>query len=115
MAGAKCHTVTYAYRLAADEAKDAWLVRWEYFRHPPRPDYPYPLAHLHLNAALRDVDAEQLLAKPTPHLHLPTARVPFELVLWHLIAEWGVQAKTEDWQTRLRDSLRGFEERRTAP
>jgi hypothetical protein len=111
----KCHTVTYAYRLAAGEAKDAWIARWEYFRRPPRPDYPYPLAHVHLNAALHDADAEQRLAKPAPHLHLPTARVALELVLWHLIAEWGVQAKTEDWPQRLHDSLTGFEERRTAP
>jgi len=64
---AKCHTVTYAYRLATGETKDAWLARWEYFRRPPRPDYFYPLA------------------KPAPHLHLPTGRVPFELDLWHLI------------------------------
>ncbi len=111
----KCHTVTYAYRLAAGEAKDAWLARWEYFRSPPRPNYPYPLAHLHLNASLHNADAEQRLAKPAPHLHLPTSRVPLELVLWHLIAEWGVRAKTEDWLQRLRDSLTGFEERRTAP
>jgi hypothetical protein len=41
--------------------------------------------------------------------------VPFELVLWHLIAEWGAQAKTEDWQRRLHGSLTGFEERRSAP
>jgi hypothetical protein len=47
--------------------------------------------------------------------HLPTSRVPFELVLWHLIAEWGVRAKTDAWQHRLRDSLAGFEERRPAP
>ncbi len=111
----KCHTVAYAYRLATGETKDAWLLRWEYFRRPPRPDYPYPLAHLHVNAALSDARVEERLAKPAPHLHLPTARVPLESILWHLIAEWGVQAKTDDWQERLRASLAGFEGRRTAP
>lgn len=111
----KCHTVTYAYRLATAEAKAAWLVRWEYFRQPPRADYAYPLAHLHINAALLDAAAEERLTKPAPHLHLPTARVALELVLWHLIAEWGVQAKTSDWQTTLQESLTGFEERRIAP
>jgi hypothetical protein len=35
-------------------------------------------------------------------------------VLWHLIAEWGVQARTEDWQDLLRASMAGFEERRSA-
>jgi len=41
--------------------------------------------------------------------------VPFELALWRLIAEWGVQAKTADWKDVPEESLAGFEERRTAP
>lgn len=110
----RCHTVTYAYRLATGDAKNDWLVRWEYFRRPPRPDYPYPLAHAHVNATLLVTGAEDLLAKPTPHLHLPTARLPLELVLWHLIAEWGVHARTSDWRAVLQESLAGFEERRSA-
>ena len=109
-----CHTVTYAYRLATGDAKSDWLLRWEYFRRAPRPDYPYPLAHAHVNAAMLAADAERVLAKPLPHLHLPTARLPLELVLWHLIAEWGVQARSPDWQDLLRASLAGFEERRSA-
>lgn len=111
----RCHTVTYAYRLAAGDAKSDWLVRWEYFRRPPTPDYPYPHAHAHVNAALHNRGAEARLAKPTPHLHIPTARVPLELVLWHLIAEWEVQPRTGDWQRTLRDSLAGFEQRRSSP
>jgi hypothetical protein len=113
--GEKCHTVSYVYRLMTADTKGAWLVRWEYFRRPPKPDYEYPLAHVHVNGALLDHDAESSLSKPLPHLHVPTARVPFELVLWHLLAEWGVAAKTDDWQALLRNSLSGFEERRTAP
>jgi len=97
------------------DSKDAWLVRWEYFRRPPTPGYEYPLAHVHINAALLDRDAESPLSKPLPHLHIPTARVPFELVLWHVLAEWGVASKTDDWRTLRRQSLSGFEERRTAP
>jgi len=73
------------------DSKDAWLVRWEYFRRPPTPGYEYPLAHVHINAALLDRDAESPLSKPLPHLHIPTARVPFELAcgtcspsgVWH--------------------------------
>jgi hypothetical protein len=111
----KCHTVSYAYRLMTADAKDAWVLRWEYFRRPPRPDYPYSLAHVHANATLTDSGAETLLRKPYTHAHVPTARVPIELVFWHLIAEWGVCPKSDDWQAVLRESLSGYEERRTAP
>jgi hypothetical protein len=110
----RCHTVTYAYRLASGDAKRDWLLRWEYFRRPPTADYRYPLAHAHVNATLLDADTEEMLARPASHLHLPTAHLPLELVLWHLIAEWGVQARTEDWQDLLRASMAGFEERRSA-
>jgi hypothetical protein len=113
--GAKCHTVSYAYRLISTEAKDAWLLRWEYFRRPPRPDYPYPLAHAHANASFADPAAEKLLRKPAAHLHVPTARVALELVLWHLIAEWEILPKTSDWRQVLLDSLAGYHERHTAP
>jgi len=68
-----------------------------------------------VNAALLDADAEAMLAKPASHLHLPTARLPLELVLWHLIAEWDVEARTPHWQDLLRASLAGFEERRSSP
>jgi hypothetical protein len=110
-----CHTVTYAYRLATGDAKSDWLLRWEYFRTPPKPGYPYPLAHAHVNAALLDADAETMLAKSASHLHLPTARLPLELVLWHLIVEWGVQARTPDWQDLLRASPAVFAERGSSP
>lgn len=113
--GDKCHTADYAYRLASAEAKDAWLLRWEYFRVPPRPGYPYPLAHVHINAALTDPDVESLLDKPAAHMHIPTARTALELVLWHAITEWGVTPKHDDWQQVLEDSLYGFEVRRRVP
>lgn len=53
--------------------------------------------------------------KPSSHLHIPTARVALELVLWHLITEWGVTPKTDDWRELLTESLEGFEQRRRAP
>jgi len=37
------------------------------------------------------------LNKPPSHLHIPTARVPLELVLWHVITEWGVAPKADGW------------------
>jgi hypothetical protein len=104
-----CQTAAYACRIASGDDKTDWLLRWEYFRSPPKPDYPYPRAHLHVNGALASSD------EALPRLHIPTARVPLELVIWHLIAEWGVTPKRDDWREILEDSLAGFEERRRAP
>jgi hypothetical protein len=104
-----CETLTYQYRFSLDEQKRSWLIRWEYFRQRPRPDYPYPLAHVHVNGTIASADAM------LPKLHVPTRRIPLELVLWHLIAEWGVTPKHEDWQRVLEGSVEGFEGRRRAP
>jgi hypothetical protein len=103
-----CATLTYSYRyqLAADP--DSWVCRWEYYRKPPRDDYPYPLSHFHVNAALAD-------REPLARRHFPTERVPLELVLHHLIAECGVMPIESDWQETLETSRSGFHERRTAP
>ncbi len=102
-----CQTESYSYRLQADESRESWLVRWEYFRTPPRPDYPYPLAHVHVNAAFVD-------GSPAGRLHIATRRVPLELVIWHLITEWGVTPRTDDWRAVLNASIEGFDERRRA-
>ena len=114
--GEHCQTVTYGYRFQTGEDANSWLLRWEYSREPPKADYEYPLAHLHANADfVNPGSATVRLAKTPAHLHIPTARVPLELVLWHLIAEWGVTPKSDDWQEILGESLVGFEQRRTAP
>ena len=94
----------------------SWLLRWEYFRERPRPDYEYPLAHVHANAEFVDPGpAAAHLDKPPSHLHIPTARVPLVLVLCHVIAEWASLPKTDDWRELLSESLKGFERRRRAP
>jgi hypothetical protein len=103
-----CQTESYAYRLQADEALPSWLIRWEYHRERPKADYPYPLAHVHVNASWHGDE-------PLGGLHIPTRRVPLELVIWHLITEWEVHPKGDDWRGILEDSLAGFEERRTRP
>jgi hypothetical protein len=87
--------------LAADKS---WLVRWEFFRQRPRPDYDYPLAHVHVNATLAN-------GQNVDDFHFPTRRVP--LVLWHLIVEWDITPLSEDWRAILSESIGGFEERQT--
>lgn len=102
-----CQTESYSYRLQADASAKSWLIRWEYYRDPPRPDYAYPLAHVHVSGTLSD-------GEPIGHFHIPTRRLPLELVVWHLIAEWGVDARTKDWSAVLQESITGFDQRRTA-
>lgn len=60
--------------------------------------YPYARAHVHVRGAFPD-------GKQAGGLHIPTLQVPLELVLWHLIAEWGVTPKRDDWQQRLEASI----------
>jgi hypothetical protein len=104
--GEHCVTVTYSYRLQLGPEKESWVLRWDYYRERPKPDYPYPLAHVHFNA--------ELAVHPDSHkLHVPTRRLPFELVLWHLIAEWDVRPLSEEWESILTESIHGFEERQT--
>lgn len=102
-----CQTESYGYRLQSGDATETWLVRWEYFRDKPKPDYPYPLAHLHVNGAFAD-------EQPVGSLHIPTGRVPLESVIWHLIAEWNVAPRGNGWEQLLGESVRGFNQRRTA-
>lgn len=94
-----CRTESYAYRFQADGSIGSWLIRWEYLRSPPRPSYAYTAAHVHVNGSWQ---RSEMLDR----LHIPTQQVPLELVVWHLIAEWGVSPKTDDWQAILRESIR---------
>jgi hypothetical protein len=102
------HCQTDSYRYSLQEADGTILVRWEYDRDRPRADYPYPLAHVHVHGALSD-------GTELKQLHISTARVPIELVLWHLISEgaWGVKPRTDDWQPILQESIDGWKARRT--
>lgn len=88
-------------------------MRWEYSRRPPYHTYLYPLGHLHVNGRFTDRSAEA--DKPLSQLHLSSSRVPFELVLWHLIADWGVPSKSPDWQELLGASIEKFQRKRTVP
>lgn len=102
-----CQTESHTYRLQRDASAKSWLLRWEYLRDRPRPGYQYPLAHVHVNAAMQGDEA-------IGRLHIPTRRLPLELVIWHLIVEWGIKPRTPEWLAVLEDSTAGFDERRTA-
>jgi hypothetical protein len=94
----RCRTESYGYRLQTDDSVGSWLVRWEYHREPPRADYAYPAAHVHINGVFAG-------GQPAQRLHIPTSRVPIELVIQHLIAEWGVECKSRDWRPLLAASM----------
>lgn len=89
-----------------DNSPKSTLIRWEYDRNPPRPDYGYPPAHVHFHGHLEGEDAQGL--------HVPAGRVPLEYVVWHLIAEWGAVPLADEWKAILEASIEGFQERRTA-
>jgi hypothetical protein len=110
VSGEHCEALRYQYRLSLGEDKQSWLIRWEHFRDPPTPAYPYPLAHVHVNAALAADGTGNALAK----MHIPTRRVPLELVVWHAIVEWGVEPKTDHWQALLLESIDEFARQRRA-
>jgi hypothetical protein len=93
----RCKTESYVYRLQADASPKSWLIRWEYRRDPPRVGYPYPLAHVHLNGTFPD-------GAPVGRLHVPTGSVGLELVIRHVITDWYVKPRSDDWETVLKDS-----------
>jgi len=103
-----CETLSYHYRFSLSDHKASWVLRWEYVR-TPETEEAYPPAHVHVNGSLALEDLPQL-----PRLHVPTARVPLELVLWHLITDWGIQPKHGNWRETLEESIAGFEARRRA-
>lgn len=102
--GDRCWTKSATYRLQADESRKSWLIRWEYMRYPPPADYAYPRAHVHLNATFAD-------GTSADRLHVPTERIGLELVIRHLITDWGVKPRSEDWEAVLEESAVTVEDR----
>jgi len=45
---------------------------------------------------------------PPPAGYIPTRRLHLELVIWHLITEWGVTPRTDDWRKVLDESIEAF-------
>jgi hypothetical protein len=100
-----CRTESSTFRLQTDPSRSSWLIRWEYLRDPPPADYAYPKAHVHVNGVFPG-------GASIGPLHIPSRRVPLELVAQHLITDWDVQPKNDGWQAILEESIRGFDDRR---
>jgi len=97
----QCRTESYSYRLQAEASPRSWLVRWDYVRDPSQSDYAYPRAHVHMNGTFFN-------GAPVERLHIPTRRVPLELVIRHLITDWNVKPRSGDWETILGESVEDF-------
>jgi len=83
----------------------SWLIRWEYVRDPPPADHAYPRAHVHVNGKFPD---EVSIGR----LHIPTRRMPLELIVRHLITDWDVKPRSDEWEAILDESVESFDERR---
>jgi hypothetical protein len=92
----QCRTESYVYSLQADASRGSWRIRWEYRRESPA-DYAYPRAHVHINGTFPD-------GTPIGALHIPTRRVSLEHVVRHLITDWGVKPRSDDWEAILEES-----------
>jgi hypothetical protein len=101
---------SYEYRYQADESRKSWLIRWEYSRERPRPDYPYPLAHMHIRAT--SPDGTPIDGHPVDRHHIPAgwagSPTPLEEIIRYLISDRGVKSKSKDWEAILDAPAAGF-------
>lgn len=97
----RCRTESATFSLQADASRKSWLIRWDYVCDPSESEHAYPRAHVHVNATFAD-------GAPVGRLHVPTRRVPLELVIRHLITDWNVKPRSEDWEAILEESVAGF-------
>jgi hypothetical protein len=96
-------TIEYRYVYQETPDPDSWIFRYEYQREPLE-DYPYPKAHLHLNADPTSYPG----TKAFPKLHIPTGRVTVEAVLRHLLDEHGVPCISPHWQSVLSEGEKAY-------
>lgn len=98
----------YVYRYSPSYApgkEPQWLLRYEYHRNP---EGHIPHAHLHIIANSG--------GKSLGRVHFPTGgRVSIEQIIAHLIYEYNVTPKCENWLEILDESHRGFLEKRGDP
>jgi hypothetical protein len=93
-------TESYSYRLQTGTAMSSWLIRWEYRRAPA--DNVYPRGHVHVNSSFPD-------GAPVGHLHIPAPPMGLGLIVRHLITDWNVEPRTDDWEAILQDSAADFD------
>lgn len=92
----------YIYSTSSDpDDEEQWVFRYEYSLHP---EQNVPHAHVHVNASKGNHSLRKI--------HFPTGRVSIEQIIAHLILEHGVESKVSDWFKLLKNSHRGFMERR---
>jgi hypothetical protein len=70
----------------------------------PGDDYPYPPAHVHVNAQPGSYTG----TKSFKDLHLPTGRVTVEGVARHLVTEHGIGPISDDWEAILSETEDAF-------
>jgi hypothetical protein len=80
----------YQYQADADPDTKNWIFRYDYIRDPSAmykgsQPYPYPQAHLQINAELVVGDIRPPKGS-LAHVHFPTRRMPFEGII-RLLAE----------------------------
>ncbi len=99
-----CKMESYCFQLQEDASIESWQLRWDYCRDPPPAERPYARSHVHVNGMFFD-------GEPSASHHLPTGLVSLELVIWHLITDWGAKPRSEDWKAILEESIKGYEAR----
>lgn len=93
----------YIYSLSADlDNEQDWIFRYEYCL---KPEPNVPCAHIHINGTFQN--------QPIRQIHFPTGRVSLEQIIAHLITEHRVIPKTSGWFKLLKESHKGFTERRS--
>ncbi len=107
----------YSYQYSTTSPDDPdWVFRYEYEVEPLDPKARYPAGHLHVNATPGNY-ARIETVKDFPSLHLPTRRLSFEEIVWHLANEHtpGVSSPDkEGWFEFLNRSKAGYEARKVA-
>lgn len=113
----KMTTLSYSYQYSTTSPDDPdWVFRYEYETQPLDPKARYPAGHLHVNATPGNYARVETI-KDFPSLHLPTRRLTFEEIVWHLANEHtpGVNSPDkEGWFEFLNKSKAGYEEWRAA-
>jgi len=101
----KIRVEEYIYRYSVTPKSndgEQWILRYEYSRNP---EWHVPHAHLHINANRGN--------RPLGRVHFPTGgRVSIEQIIAHLIIEYNVIPRCDNWFEILTGSHQGFIERR---